>query len=158
MAKPRKKKSVSNVIARNKRARFDYFIEEQIEAGIALEGWEVKSIREGRVQLNESYVTLKNGEIWLIGAHISALPSASTHITPDPVRARKLLAHRRELDRLTGAVERRGYTIAVLDMHWSRGRTKLSIGLAKGKRLHDKRASEKERDWSRERERILKTR
>ena len=158
MAKPHKKKSVSNVIARNKRARFDYFIEEQIEAGIALEGWEVKSIREGRVQLNESYVTLKNGEIWLIGAHISALPSASTHITPDPVRARKLLAHRRELDRLTGAVERRGYTIAVLDMHWSRGRTKLSIGLAKGKRLHDKRASEKERDWSRERERILKTR
>ena len=158
MAKPRKKKSVSNVIARNKRARFDYFIEEQIEAGIALEGWEVKSIREGRVQLNESYVALKKGEIWLIGAHISALPSASTHIAPEPTRDRKLLIHRRELDRLTGAVERRGYTIATLDMHWSRGRTKLSIGLAKGKRLHDKRASERERDWSRERERLLKTR
>lgn len=158
MAKPRKKKSQDNVIARNKRARYDYFIEEQIEAGMALEGWEVKSIRDGRVQLNESYINLHQGEAWLVGAHISPLTSASTHVDPNPIRQRKLLLHRREIDRLIGAVDRRGYTIVPLDMHWTRGRTKLSIGVAKGKQAHDKRATSKDRDWSRERERLLKAR
>ena len=146
----------SNTIALNKRARHDYYIEERFEGGLALQGWEVKSLRAGRVQLKESYVLLKDGEAWLFGAHISALPTASTHINPDPLRTRKLLLHRAELNRLIGAVERRGYTLVPTAMYWKRGRAKLEIGLAKGKQLHDKRAVEKDRDWQREKQRLFK--
>jgi SsrA-binding protein len=156
MATKRKKKQADNNIAKNKKARFDFFIEETLEAGIALEGWEVKSLRQGRANLTESYAILKDGEAWLLGAHIAPLPSASTHINPDPIRTRKLLLHRRELDRLIGAVERKGYTLVPLSLYWQRGRTKLSLGLAKGKKQHDKRATEKDRDWQRQKERILK--
>lgn len=143
-------------IARNKKARHEYFIEERVEAGIALEGWEVKSLRAGRAQLSESYVLLKDGEAWLLGAHITPLPSASTHIVPDSSRTRKLLLHRDEIDRLAGAVERRGYTLVPLSMYWKRGRAKLEIGTAKGKKKYDKRAAEKERDWQRQKQRLLK--
>jgi len=147
----------SATIALNKKARHDFFIEERFEAGIALEGWEVKSLRAGRVQLKESYVLVRDGEAWLFGAHISPLPTASTHIHPDAMRTRKLLLHRQELDKLIGAVERRGYTLVPLALYWKRGRAKLEIGLAKGKKQHDKRATEKERDWQREKQRILKS-
>ncbi len=146
----------SRTIALNKRARFDYFIEQSYEAGIALQGWEAKSLRNGSVQLKEGYVILKDGEAWLFGAHISPLASASTHVNPDPVRSRKLLLHRRELDKLLGAVERQGYTLVPLAMYWSKGRAKLEVGLAKGKKQHDKRISIKERDWKREKQRTLK--
>lgn len=156
MAAKRKKKDAGRTIAENKKARFDYFIEESLEAGIALEGWEVKSLRQGRANLTESYAILKDGEAWLLGAHIAPLPSASTHIHPDPIRTRKLLLHRRELDRLIGAVERKGYTLVPLSLYWQRGRTKLNLGLAKGKKQHDKRATEKDRDWQRQKARILK--
>ena len=145
-----------DAIAVNRRARHDYFIEEQFEAGLALEGWEVKSLREGRAQLTESYVNLRNSEAWLVGAHFSPLRTASTHIHADPTRSRKLLLHRRELDRLVGAVERKGYALVPLDLHWSKGRVKLSIGLARGKKQHDKRAADKDRDWARQKARILK--
>lgn len=157
-AMAKKQKANSSTIAVNKKARFDYSIEENFEAGIALEGWEVKSIRAGRVQLGESYVVIKNQEAWLFGCHISALPTASTHIHPEPLRTRKLLLHRRELDRLIGAVERKGYTLVPLKLYWKRGRAKLDVGLAKGKKLHDKRATEKDRDWNRDKQRILKIR
>ena len=156
--KSKSKKPAPATIALNKKARFDYFIEDTIEAGLALQGWEVKSLREGRLQLKESYVIIQNNEAWLIGAHISALASASTHITPDPTRTRKLLLHRRELDRLIGAIDRQGYTLVPLAMYWSKGRAKLEIGLAKGKKQHDKRASIKARDWEREKHRVLKSR
>jgi SsrA-binding protein len=156
MSTRKKKKPAQRNIAENKKARFDYFIEETLEAGIALEGWEVKSLRQGRANLTESYAILKDGEAWLLGAHIAPLPSASTHIQPDPIRTRKLLLHRRELDRLIGAVERKGYTLVPLSLYWQRGRTKLSLGLAKGKKQHDKRATEKDRDWQRQKARILK--
>lgn len=152
----KKNKTPSNTIASNKKARFDYFIEEEFEAGIALEGWEVKSMRAGLVQLKESYVIIKNGELFLFGAHISPLTSASTHVSADPVRARKLLMKRYEINRLIGQVERAGYTIAPLNLYWMRGRAKLKVGLAKGKKQHDKRASIKERDWKREQQRVLK--
>src|SRR5690606_35761619 len=138
------------------RAHHDYFIEERFEAGLVLEGWEVKSLRAGRANIQEGYVTIKDGEAWLIGANISPLPTASTHVQPDPTRSRKLLLHRDELNRLIGATERRGYTLIPLDLHWKRGRAKLEIGLAKGKKLHDKRADKRERDWAREKERLLK--
>ncbi len=154
MAKP--KKTPSNTIAQNKKARFDYFIEEEFEAGLVLEGWEVKSLRAGRAQLKESYVIIQNGELYLFGAHFSPLSSASTHVTADPVRSRKLLMKRYEISRLIGQVERGGYTLAPLTLYWSRGRAKLKIGLAKGKKQHDKRASIKERDWKREQQRVLK--
>ena len=154
MAKP--KKSSSNTIATNKKARFDFFIEEDFEAGIALEGWEVKSMRAGRVQLKESYVAIHQGELYLHGAHISPLNSASTHVNADPVRRRKLLMKRFEISRLIGQVERAGYTLVPLDLYWMRGRAKLKIGLARGKKQHDKRASIKERDWKREQQRVLK--
>jgi len=150
------KKAPSNTIASNKKARFDFFIEDEFEAGLALEGWEVKSMRAGRVQLKESYVTINNGELFLFGAHISPLISASTHISPNPVRTRKLLMKRYEISRLIGQVERDGYTIAPLSLYWVRGRAKLKIGLAKGKKQHDKRASIKERDWKRDQQRIMK--
>ena len=151
-------KNASSTIALNKKARFDFFIEDTFEAGLALQGWEVKSLRDGRIQLKESYVIIKNNEAWLLGAHISPLPSASTHITADPVRTRKLLLHRRELDRLIGAIDRQGYTIVPTAMYWRKGRAKLEIGLAKGKKQHDKRASIKERDREREKHRVLKVR
>jgi len=152
----KKKKEPSNTIASNKKARFDYFIEDEFEAGLALEGWEVKSMRAGRAQLKESYVIVKNGELFLFGAHISPLTSASTHVTADPVRSRKLLMKRYEINRMIGQVERAGYTIAPLRLYWMRGRAKLKVGLAKGKKQHDKRASIKDRDWKREQQRVLK--
>jgi len=157
MAKGKKKSGApSNRIAVNKKARHDYFIEDTFEAGLALEGWEVKSLRAGRVQISESYVILKGGEAWLLGAHITPLPSASTHITPDPSRTRKLLLHRAQLAKLIGYVERRGYALVATGMHWKRGRAKLAVGLARGKQQHDKRATERERDWRREKQRLLK--
>ena len=156
MASKQKKKHDDQTIAENKKARFDYFIEENLEAGLTLEGWEVKCLRAGRANLKESYAVIKNGEAWLLGAHFSPLSSASTHIHPDPVRTRKLLLHRRELDRLIGAVERKGYTLVPLSLYWRKGRAKLGLGLAKGKKQHDKRAVEKDRDWQRQRARIMK--
>ena len=143
-------------IAQNRKAGHDYFIEERFEAGIALEGWEAKAIRAGRVQLKESYVIVRSGELFLIGAHISPLPTASTHIHPDPTRTRKLLLHAEEISGLIGKVERAGYTIVPLDLHYSRGYIKLSIGLAKGKKQHDKRETEKEREWQREKQRLMR--
>lgn len=150
------KKPTSNSIAHNKKARFDYFIEETIEAGVALEGWEVKSLRAGRAQLQEAYVYIKNAEAWLFGAHITPLPTASTHIKPDSIRTRKLLLHKSELSKLIGATERKGYTLVPLALYWKQGKAKLEIGLAKGKQAHDKRADEKSRDWNRDKQRIMK--
>jgi len=144
-------------ITNNRKAFHDYFIEERFEAGIALEGWEVKAIRAGRLQLRDAYVIVRGAELWLLGCTITPLPTVSTHFQPDPTRTRKLLMHAREIDRLIGAVERSGYTLIPLDMHYSKGRIKLEIGLAKGKKQHDKRESEKERDWQRERQRLLRT-
>jgi SsrA-binding protein len=157
MSQPKKKKSESSKIALNKKARYDYFIEDSFEAGLALQGWEVKSLREGMAQITESYVHIRNGEAWLLGAHITPLKTASTHIQPDPTRTRKLLLHRHELDRLIGAVERKGFTLVPLNLHWSKGRTKLDIGLAKGKKQHDKRADKKDKDWQRQKSRIMKS-
>ena len=156
MGKKKAKKPAGNLIAVNRRARHDYFIEDRYEAGLALEGWEVKSLRAGSAQLAEAYVHLKKGEAWLVGAHFSPLKTVSTHVKANPTRDRKLLMHRHELDRLTGAVERKGYTLVPLDLHWHKGRAKLTIGLGKGKRQHDKRADRKDRDWQRQKERILK--
>jgi SsrA-binding protein len=144
-------------IVENRKAFHDYFIEQRFEAGISLEGWEVKAIREGRAQLKEAYVIVSGGEILLVGAHVSPLATASTHITPDPTRTRKLLLHRAEISRLIGAVERAGYTLVPLNMHYSRGRIKLEIGLAKGKKQHDKRAAERDKDWRRQQQRLLRT-
>ena len=144
-------------ITQNKKAYFDYFVEEKYEAGLVLEGWEVKAIRSGRAQINEGYVILRNGAFWLLNAHISALPTASTHITPDPIRTRKLLLKDEEIGRLVGKVEQRGYTVIPLDMHYKNGRIKLEIGLAKGKQKADKRDTEKKREWTREKQRLLKT-
>lgn len=152
----KKEKSASATIALNKKAQHDYFIEERLEAGLSLQGWEVKSLREGRAQLKEAYVTMRKGEALLYGAHFSPPASTSTHIVPDPVRTRKLLLHRREIDRYRGAVERKGYTVAPLALYWKRGKAKLEIGLARGKKEHDKRAVEKERDWNRERARVMR--
>ena len=145
-------------IAQNKKAFHDYFVEQRFEAGIELEGWEVKSIRAGRLQLKEAYVIVRNGEIYLIGCHISPLATVSTHFQPDPVRTRKLLLHKEEINKLIGSVERAGYTMLPLDMHFKRGKIKLAVGLAKGKKQHDKRQADKERDWQREKQRILKAR
>lgn len=155
MSKSGHKKNEST-IAVNKKARHDYFIEQNFECGLVLEGWEVKSLRAGRAQITETYVFLKNGEAWVTGAHITPLNTASTHINPEPTRTRKLLLHRKELDRMVGAVERKGYTLVALSLYWSKGRAKLNVGLAKGKKQHDKRASDKERDWQRQKARILK--
>ncbi len=157
MAKKSKKaKSSGSTIALNKKAGHDFFIEDRFEAGLALQGWEVKSLREGRVQIKESYVTVKNGEAFLFGAHILPLSTASTHITADPTRTRKLLLHRRELNNLIGLVERKGYTLVPTAMYWKKGYAKLEIGLAKGKKQHDKRADDRDRDWKREKERLFK--
>ncbi len=149
-------KQQNATIAVNRQAKFEYSIEERFEAGMVLEGWEVKSLRDGRVQLKESYVAIKRGEAWLSGAHISPLLSASTHVNPDAIRAKKLLLNRHELNKLIGSVERKGYTLIPLSMYWKNGRAKLEIGLAKGKQLHDKRAASKDRDWQREKARIMK--
>ncbi|HBG96673.1 MAG TPA: SsrA-binding protein [Chromatiaceae bacterium] len=146
----------SSRIALNKKAGHEYHIEQRLECGLVLQGWEVKSLRAGRVQLKESYVKVLHGEAFLIGAHLSPLASASTHITPDPTRTRKLLLKRSELNRLIGQTERAGYTLVPTALYWKRGRVKLEIGLAKGKKLHDKRATERDRDWQREKERIFK--
>jgi SsrA-binding protein len=143
-------------IANNRKAWHDYVIEEKFEAGMVLEGWEVKAIRAGRLQLRDAYVIVRGGALWLLGCTITPLPTVSTHFQPDPTRTRKLLMHAREIDRLIGAVERSGYTLVPLDMHFSKGRIKLEVGLAKGKKQHDKRESEKERDWQRQRQRLLR--
>jgi SsrA-binding protein len=140
----------------NKKAFHDYFIEERYEAGLVLEGWEVKAIRAGRVQLKESYVVLKKEEVWLVGCHISPLATASTHVKPDPTRSRKLLLHALEIKKLIGKVQQAGYTLVPLNLHYTKGRIKLEIGLAKGKKLHDKRAAEKDREWQREKARIIR--
>lgn len=144
-------------IADNKKAFHDYFIEEKFEAGLVLEGWEVKAIRAGRIQLKEAYVVIKNGTVYLIGCHISPLLSASTHILPDPTRSRKLLLHASEINKLIGKTERAGFTLVPLNMHFSKGRIKLDIGLAKGKKQHDKRATEKDREWEREKQRLVRS-
>ena len=157
MNKPAKKTSKPARIAENKKARFDYQVEETFEAGLVLEGWEVKSLREGRAQITESYVHVRDGEAWLLGAQITPLGTVSTHIHADPTRTRKLLMHRGELDRLIGAVERKGYTLVPLNLHWKNGRVKLDIGLGKGKKTRDKRATVKDRDWKRQQERIMKS-
>jgi SsrA-binding protein len=143
-------------IVENRKAFHDYFIEDRYEAGLALEGWEAKAIRAGRAQLKEAYVVLKGGEVFLIGAHISPLPTASTHIHPDPVRTRKLLLHAEEIQRLIGKVERAGYALVPLNLHYTRGRIKLEMGLARGKKQYDKRAADKEREWNREKQRLLR--
>ncbi|HEY7743723.1 MAG TPA: SsrA-binding protein SmpB [Burkholderiales bacterium] len=143
-------------IVQNKKAFHDYFIEDRLEAGIALEGWEVKAIRAGRVQIKEAYVIVSSGELYLIGSHISPLPAASTHFTPDPTRTRKLLLHAAEVSRLIGSVERAGYTLLPLDLHYRNGRVKIEVGLAKGKRQYDKRQAEREKDWRREQQRLLR--
>jgi SsrA-binding protein len=153
---PPKPAPTARLIAENRKARFEYFIEERYEAGLALQGWEVKSMRAGKAQLTESYVYLRNGEAFLFGAHFSPLAATSTHVLADPARTRKLLLNRRELDGLIGAVERRGYTLIPLDLHWKSGRAKLTVGLAKGKKQHDKRATEKDRDWERDKARLLR--
>jgi SsrA-binding protein len=145
-------------IVENRKAFHDYFIEERFEAGLALAGWEVKSIRAGRANLKEAYVVVKGGELLLIGAHMSPLSTASTHVQADPTRTRKLLMHREEINRLIGKVERAGYTLAPLDLHYKEGRIKLEIGLAKGKKQHDKRATIKEREWAREQQRLVRNR
>ena len=144
------------LIAKNRKAWHDYFIEQKFEAGLALTGWEVKSLRAGRAQLKESYVIVMHGEIYLLGAHFSPLTSASTHVRPDPTRTRKLLLHREEINKLIGSVERKGYTLIPLELYWKHGRAKLEVALAKGKQLHDKRASIKERETKRETARALR--
>lgn len=157
MAKQKDKKGAqSNTIALNKKSRHDYTLEDRFEAGLVLEGWEVKSLRAGRIQIRDSYILIKNNEAWLFGALITPLQTASTHIHPEPQRSRKLLLHRTELNRLIGAVERKGYALVPTAMYWKKGKAKLEIALAKGKQAHDKRASLKERDWQRDKGRIMK--
>jgi len=161
MAKSAKKKDKpgsGSTIALNKKARHEFTLTERLEAGLALEGWEVKSLRAGKIQLVDSYILLKGGEAFLFGALITPLPTASTHIRPDPTRTRKLLLHRDEIDKLIGAVERKGYSLIPTAMYWRKGRAKLEIALAKGKKEHDKRAATKERDWQRDKQRIMKNR
>ena len=155
MAKPQE---TQRLIAENRKARFDYFIEERYEAGLVLQGWEVKAMRAGRAQLKEAYVFVRGAEAFLFGAHISALNSASSHVIADPTRTRKLLLNASELSRLVGAVERKGYTLVPLELYWKNGRAKLAVGLAKGKKQHDKRAAEKDRDWQRDKARIMRNR
>ena len=143
-------------IAQNKKALHDYFVEERYEAGLVLHGWEVKAIRAGRAQIHDAYVIAKDGALWLIGAHVSPLLAASTHVSPDPMRTRKLLLHAKEIKSLIGQVSQRGYALIPLDLHYTRGRIKLQIGLARGKEKHDKRAAERDREWQREKQRLLR--
>ena len=152
VAKPQK----DNTIARNKKAFHDYFIEDRFEAGLALQGWEVKALRAGKIQINDSHVIVKDGEAWVLGSLITPLPTASTHINPDPTRTRKLLLHKEQIAKLIGAIERKGYTLVPLAMYWIRGRAKMEIGLAKGKQKQDKRATLKDRDWERQKQRIMR--
>ena len=156
MSKKKKTKTTDNTIASNRIVRHDYAIEDDLEVGIVLEGWEVKSLRNKNLQLKESYVMAKNGELWLVGAHISPLNTASTHVKPNATRTRKLLAHQNQIDRLMGLVDRRGYTLVAMSAYWSRGRAKIKIGLGKGKKHHDKRSTEKDRDGQRDKARIMK--
>jgi SsrA-binding protein len=151
-----KNRQQDNTIAQNKKARFDYQLEEKFEAGLALMGWEVKSLRAGKVQLTDSYVLLKNDEAWLIGMNVTPLPTASTHYVTDPGRTRKLLLKRRELDKLIGGVQQKGYTCVCTALYWKGHLVKAEIALAKGKQLHDKRETEKERDWNREKQRVVR--
>lgn len=144
-------------IISNKKAFHDFFVEEQFEAGIVLEGWEIKAIRAGRANIKESYVIVRSGEVFIFGMHITPLSQASTHVNPDPVRTRKLLLHAAQISKLIGKVERAGFTLVPLDLHYQRGRVKVEIGLAKGKKQHDKRDAEKERDWNREKARLMRT-
>ena len=144
-------------IVQNRKAFHEYFVEERYEAGVVLEGWEVKAIRAGRAQLAEAYVVVRKAALWLIGAHISALPTASTHVNPDPTRSRKLLLHAEEIRKLIGKVEQRGYTLVPLNLHYKGGRIKLEIGLAKGKQKHDKRAVERDKQWQRDKQRLLRS-
>ena len=153
----KKKKPQNNTIAQNKRARHDYFIEERFEAGLALAGWEVKALRAGKGQITESYVIFKNGEAWLLGAQIQPLPQASTHFVTDPTRTRKLLLKHRELNKLQEAVEQKGHTIVATAMYWKRHLVKCEVAIAKGKKLHDKRDTEKERDWNLQKQRLLRS-
>jgi SsrA-binding protein len=157
MSDKNEKDAEPRMIAVNRRARHDYFIEQTFEAGIALLGWEVKSLRDGRANVAEAYVILKGREAYLVGAHFTPLKQASTHVVPDPTRTRKLLLHERELSMLIGRVERAGYTLVPLDLHWTRGLAKLSLGLAKGKKQHDKRDDLKQREWQRDKERLMRT-
>ena len=152
----KKEQSGESSIAQNKKARFDYFIEDRLEAGLALQGWEVKSMRAGKAQMTDSFVILREGEAWLLGSHVSPLNTVSTHVIAEPKRIRKLLMNRREIDRLTGLVERKGYTLIALELYWSKNRVKVAVGLAKGKKQHDKRDTEKDRDWQRDKARALK--
>ena len=145
-------------IVENRKAFHDYFIEERFEAGLALEGWEVKAVRAGRANLKEGYVIVKGGELLLVGAHVAPLTTASTHVRADPTRTRKLLMHREEISRLIGKVERAGYTLTPLNLHYKNGRIKLEIGLAKGKKQHDKRATIRDREWNREQARLVRNR
>ncbi|KAA9133225.1 SsrA-binding protein SmpB [Marinihelvus fidelis] len=148
--------NAQKTIALNKRARYEYHIDERFEAGLSLEGWEVKSLREGRVQFADSYILFKDNQAWLFGCRIDPLPTVSTHFTPDPLRTRRLLLHRREIDRLGGLVERKGKTVVPTAMYWSKGRAKVEVGVATGKQMHDKRKTERDRDWARQKSRILK--
>jgi SsrA-binding protein len=152
----KKSDNAERLIAENRKVRFEYFIEERFEAGMVLQGWEVKAMRAGRAQLAEAYVFVRNEEAFLTGAHITPLRTTSTHVTADPVRTRKLLLNKSEISRLIGAVERKGYTLVPLDLHWKDGRAKLEMGLAKGKKQHDKRATEKDRDWQRDKARLMR--
>ena len=147
---------MSSTIALNREAKHEYFIEERFEAGMVLQGWEVKSLRANRLTLKDSYIIVKNAELWLLGAHISPLLTASTHIHPDPTRTRKLLMHREQINRMIGSVERKGFTIVPLAMYWKQGRAKVEIALVKGKQEHDKRATVKDREWQRDKARIMK--
>lgn len=156
MAKSEKKGTGHNAIVQNRVAHFEFFIEERFEAGLVLQGWEIKSLRANRAQLKESYVIIHRAEAWLFGAHFSPLISTSTHVQADPVRTRKLLLHRQQLNKLIGAVERKGYALIPLSLYWKQGRVKMELGLAKGKKLHDKRETQKDRDWQRTKERLLK--
>ena len=156
MGKAKKSSGNDNTIALNKKARHDYTINETIEAGVSLEGWEVKSLRDKRVNLTDAYVMLQGQEVFLIGALITPLLSASTHVSPTPMRARKLLLHREEINKLIGFVERKGFTLVPMTLYWKSGRAKLQVGLGKGKKMHDKRAALKEKDWKRDQERIMK--
>ncbi len=156
MAKKKKPKANSATIARNKKATHDYFIMEDFEAGVALEGWEVKSLREGRVQIKEAYVINQNGELFLFGAHITPLIQASSHVVADPIRNRKLLLHKKEIHHLIGSVDRKGYTMVPLSLYWKRGKVKCKIALGKGRKLHDKRETIKRREWNIEKQRVMK--
>jgi SsrA-binding protein len=153
----KKQQTGASSIAQNKKARFDFFIEDRLEAGLALQGWEVKSMRAGKAQLTDSYVILRDGEAWLLNSHVTPLNTVSTHYVAEPKRIRKLLLNRREIDRLTGLVERKGYTLIALELYWKKNRVKVAVGLAKGKKQHDKRDTEKDRDWQRDKARALKS-